>query len=126
VVGDAKRTSQIIAVLLDNAVRFTPPEGTILVRGRPRERQAEVSVTDTGPGIAPEHLSRVFERFFRAESARSRGDAGGGTGLGLSIARDLARAQGGDITAEGTEGRGATFRLRLPGAEALTPAGEDP
>ncbi|MDQ3430402.1 MAG: ATP-binding protein, partial [Actinomycetota bacterium] len=59
----------------------------------------------------PEHLSRVFDRFYRAEAARTRG---GGTGLGLAIARDLARAQGGDLTAENVEGQGATFRLRLP------------
>jgi signal transduction histidine kinase len=109
--GDAKRTEQILAVLLDNAVRFTPPGGRIVVRGRLRDRWAEASVTDSGPGIAPEHLSRVFDRFYRAEAARSRG---GGTGLGLAIARDLARAQGGDLTAENTNGGGAAFRLRLP------------
>ncbi len=112
--GDAKRTEQVLAVLLDNAVRFTPPGGHIVVRGRLRDRWVEASVTDTGPGIAPEHLSRVFDRFYRAEAARTRGGAGGGTGLGLAIARDLARAQGGDLTAENLEGWGATFRLRLP------------
>ncbi len=114
VLGDAKRTEQLLAVLLDNAVRFTPPGGSITVRGRLQDRWAEASVTDNGPGIAPEHLSRVFDRFYRAEAARSRGQTGGGTGLGLSIARDLARAQGGDLTAESVEGRGSTFRLRLP------------
>jgi len=114
VVGDAKRTEQLLAVLLDNAVRFTPPGGSIAVRGRLRDRWAEVSVTDTGPGIAPEHLSQVFDRFYKAEAARSRGETGGGTGLGLSIARDLARAQGGDLTAANLEGRGAVFTLRLP------------
>jgi signal transduction histidine kinase len=114
VLGDAKRTEQILAVLLDNAVKFTPPGGSIAVRGRLRNRWAEVSVTDTGPGIALEHLSQIFDRFYKAEAARSRGETGGGTGLGLSIARDLARAQGGDLTPENVEGRGATFRLRLP------------
>ena len=114
VLGDAKRTEQILAVLLDNAVKFTLPGGSIAVRGRLRDRWAEVSVTDTGPGIAPEHLSQIFDRFYKAEAARSRGETGGGTGLGLSIARDLARAQGGDLTPENVEGRGATFRLRLP------------
>jgi two-component system, OmpR family, sensor histidine kinase BaeS len=69
---------------------------------------------DTGPGIAPEHLPRVFDRFYRAESARSRREAGGGTGLGLAIARDLARAQGGDLAAEKVAGWGAVFRLSLP------------
>jgi signal transduction histidine kinase len=122
ILGDTRRTAQILAVLLDSAVRFAPPGGSILVRGRLRDRWAEVSVTDTGPGITLQHLSRVFDRFYRAESARTRGETGGGSGLGLSIARDLARVQGGDITAEGTEGRGATFRLRLPKGEALTRA----
>jgi signal transduction histidine kinase len=74
---------------------------------------AESSVTDTGPGIHPGHLARVFDRFYRAETARTRGEAGG-TGLGLAIARDLARAQGGDLTAANGETGGATFRLRLP------------
>jgi signal transduction histidine kinase len=112
--GDAERTEQILAVLLDNAVRFTPPGGRIVARGRLRDHWAEASVTDAGPGIAPEHLPRVFDRFYRAEAARTRGEAGGGTGLGLAIARDLARAQGGDLSVENVEGRGATFRLRLP------------
>jgi two-component system sensor histidine kinase BaeS len=69
-------------------------------------------VADTGPRIAPEHLPRIFDRFYRADSSRSRN--GGGTGLGLSIARDLARAQGGDLTAENAKSDGAVFRLRLP------------
>jgi signal transduction histidine kinase len=112
--GDAKRTEQILGVLLDNAVKFTPTGGRIAVVGRLLDRWAEASVTDTGPGIAPEHLSHIFDRFYRAEAARSRGEAGGGTGLGLAIARDLARVQGGDLTAENPEGEGATFRLRLP------------
>jgi signal transduction histidine kinase len=77
-------------------------------------------VTDTGPGIAQEHLPRVFDRFYRAEAARTRGEAGGGTGLGLSIARDLARAQDGDLTAGNVRSdeasSGATFTLRLPAA----------
>ncbi|HEX2181327.1 MAG TPA: ATP-binding protein [Rubrobacteraceae bacterium] len=116
--GDAKRTEQILAVLLDNAVRFTPPGGRIVVRGTLRDRWVEASVTDSGPGIAPEHLSRVFDRFYRTQAARSRGQAGGGTGLGLAIARDLARglarAQSGELAVENTEGGGATFRLCLP------------
>jgi signal transduction histidine kinase len=77
-------------------------------------------VTDTGPGIAQEHLPRVFDRFYRAEAARTRGEAGGGMGLGLSIARDLARAQGGDLTAANARSDaasgGASFTLRLPAA----------
>jgi len=112
--GDAKRTKQILAVLLDNAVRFTPPGGSIAVTGLLGDRWAEASVSDTGPGIPPEDLPRVFDRFYRADAARTRGEAGGGTGLGLAIARELARAQGGDLVAENTEDGGATFRLSLP------------
>jgi signal transduction histidine kinase len=111
--GDPKRTRQIIAVLLDNAVRFAPPEGYITVTGRLHDRWVEASVTDSGPGIAPEQLSRVFDRFYRAEASRTRGK-GGGTGLGLAIAHNLARVQGGDLVAENANGKGATFRLHLP------------
>ena len=116
--GDAERTAQILAALLDNAVRFTPPGGVIEMTGRARDRWAEAGVTDSGPGIPPEHLSRVFDRFYRADAARTRGEGTGGTGLGLAIGRELARAQGGDLLAENTGGKGsgggATFRLLLP------------
>jgi two-component system sensor histidine kinase BaeS len=111
--GDPKRTGQILSVLLENAVRFTPPGGSIIVSGRLQDRWVEASVRDTGPGISPEHLPRLFDRFYRAETSRTRGK-GAGTGLGLAIARDLARAQDGDLVAESAKDGGATFRLRLP------------
>ncbi len=110
--GDPGRTDQILAALLDNAVRYTPTGGTITVSGRLLDGQAEASVTDTGPGISPEHLPRIFDRFYRAEEARTR--KGGGTGLGLSIARDLARAQDGELSVGNAQDGGATFTLRLP------------
>jgi signal transduction histidine kinase len=112
--GDPKRTGQILAVLLDNAVRYTPSGGRVAVGGRLRDGWVEASVTDSGPGIAPEQLPRVFDRFYRAEASRTRGEAGAGTGLGLAIARDLARVQGGDLTAANAKGGGAVFTLRLP------------
>ena len=115
--GDAQRTGQILAAVLDNALRFTPQQGTITVEGHLAEKRIEATVTDTGPGIPPESLSRIFERFYRADThsaARSRGTSGGGTGLGLAIARDLARAQGGDLIARNAEGGGARFTLTLP------------
>jgi len=115
--GDADRTGQVLTALLDNALRITPPDGTITVEGRTTDRRVEATVTDTGPGIAPESLDRIFERFYRADThsaARSRGPSGGGTGLGLAIARNLARAQGGGLTAENAEGGGARFTLSLP------------
>ncbi len=86
--GDADRTGQILAALLDNALRFTPEGGLITVEGRIKDRRVEATVADTGPGIPPDNLRRVFERFYRADTqsaARSRGPSGGGTRLGLSI-----------------------------------------
>jgi signal transduction histidine kinase len=115
--GDAERTGQVLAALLDNALRFTPAGGTITVEGRSVDKRVEASVTDTGRGIPPESLDRVFERFYRADAqsaARSRGPSGGGTGLGLAIARDLARAQGGELEAGNVGDGGARFTFTLP------------
>jgi signal transduction histidine kinase len=109
--GDLERTDQILAALLDNALRYTPRGGRITITGRSGEGWIEASVMDTGPGIPGEHLPRIFDRFYRVEAARTR--SGGGTGLGLTIARDLARAQGGKLVAENTQNGGATFTLRL-------------
>jgi signal transduction histidine kinase len=114
--GDGERTGQILAALLDNALRHTPSGGLVTVACRNRDGRAEAEVRDSGPGIPPEHLPRVFDRFYRAEYARTRGEAAPRTGLGLSIARGLVRAQGGDLTAENAEGGGALFRLSLPAA----------
>ncbi|MDQ3591133.1 MAG: HAMP domain-containing histidine kinase [Actinomycetota bacterium] len=114
--GDPERTAQILAALLDNALRFTPPGVGVEVSARAQDGRACATVTDTGPGIAPEHLPRVFDRFYRAEASRTRSEAGGGTGLGLSIARELARAQGGELTAANAPDGGARFTLSLPNA----------
>lgn len=111
--GDEERTAQILAVLLDNALTHTPRHGRITVTGRTRDGFVETTVEDAGPGIPSEHLPRIFERFYRADSARSR-TGGGGTGLGLAIARDLARAQKGNLEAENAGYGGAVFRLTLP------------
>ena len=126
--GDAVRTGQTLAALLDNALRFTPPEGIITVEGEATDKRIRATVTDTGPGIPPESLDRIFERFYRADThsaARTRGPSGGGTGLGLAIARDLARAQGGGLIVENAPGGGARFTLALPSSskrpEAIRP-----
>jgi len=110
--GDPARTGQILAALLDNALRFTPSGGSVEVRASRQDGAIEATVTDTGPGIPPEHLARIFDRFYRAESARTR--EGGGTGIGLAIARGLARAQDGDLEAMNAKDGGAVFRLKLP------------
>lgn len=113
--GDEERTGQILAALLDNALRLTPPGGLITVESHTRGKQVEVTVTDTGPGIPADHLPHIFERFYRAdEQSEARARSGGGTGLGLAIARDLARAQGGELVAENTAKSGASFTLTLP------------
>ena len=113
--GDEERTGQILAALLDNALRFTPPGGLITVEGHTRGKRVEVTVTDTGPGIPADHLPHIFERFYRAdEQSEARARSGGGTGLGLAIARDLARAQNGDLAAENEPNGGASFTLALP------------
>ena len=102
---------QLVLNLLDNAVKFTPAGGSVNVSWGREDRQALVCVSDTGPGISPEHLPHIFERFYRVDGARTR--AGGGAGLGLSIGRWIAEAHGGSISAESAPGEGATFTVRL-------------
>ena len=105
--------------LVDNAVRFTPDGGRVTVSARRRNGSVEVAVSDTGAGIPPEHLPRLFERFYRADPARARGD--GGTGIGLAIARSVVEAHGGQIKAESEPGRGSIFTFDLPSAERNGP-----
>ena len=112
--GDAERTGQILAAVLDNATRLTPKGGRVTATGSLRDGCAEATISDSGPGIDPGHLPRVFDRFYREEAARPRDRNGGGTGLGLAIARDLARAQGGDLSAENAGDGGSVLRLTLP------------
>lgn len=109
VMADPAKLDQILTNLLENALRFTPPGGRVEISASARARWVDISVSDTGVGISPEHLPRVFERFFKAD--RSRRD--GGTGLGLAIAKHLAQAQGGEIRAESAEGEGSVFTVTL-------------
>jgi signal transduction histidine kinase len=97
--------------LLENAVRHTPPEGTVTVSARVDARSVTVTVTDTGEGIAPEHLPHLGERFYRVDAARSAGT--GGTGLGLAICRSITEAHGGRMTIESKVGEGTAVRIRL-------------
>src|SRR5829696_8810613 len=110
--GDPRWTGQILAALLDNAMRFTPSGGRVDIAGRTDDGRVEASVTDTGPGISSEHLPHIFERFYRADTTRRR--SSGGTGLGLAIARDLAAIQGGEVVARNVKNGGASFTLSLP------------
>jgi signal transduction histidine kinase len=102
----------VVANLVQNALRFTPPGGEVRVAVREAEDSVTLDVVDTGCGIAPHHLERIFERFYRVDPGRSR-DAGG-TGLGLAIVKHLAAAVGATVSVESEEGRGSTFSVRLP------------
>jgi len=112
VVADRTRTRQVLNNLLYNALRYTPEGGLIIVdaEARPEQGMVEVSVADTGVGIAPEEMACIFDRFYRGE----RRGPGDGTGLGLHIVKQLVEAQRGTIAVESEPGRGTTFRFTLP------------
>jgi signal transduction histidine kinase len=123
--ADPDRLEQILLILLDNALRHTPPGGRVGVSVRGQDGEAIVAVADTGVGIAAEHLPRIFERFYRADPSRSPAD--GGAGLGLAIAKALVDAHGGKLAVQSAPGAGTriTIRLRseLPrGAPTVLPA----
>jgi two-component system, OmpR family, sensor histidine kinase CiaH len=113
--GDRQRIRQLVVILLDNALKYTPAGGCVTLRLERAGRQAEIVVSDTGPGIAPEHQRHIFDRFYRVDAARSRVD--GGTGLGLAIASWIAEAHHGRLSLESTVGKGSTFMVRLPAKE---------
>jgi two-component system, OmpR family, sensor histidine kinase BaeS len=111
--GDPVRLRQAVGNLVSNAVRHTPAGVIVTLRAAAAAAgHAVIEVADTGSGIAPDDLPRVFDRFWRADKSRTRRT--GGSGLGLSIVRKLAKAHGGTATAAGTPGRGSTFTLTLP------------
>ena len=107
--ADGERLQQVLVNLIHNAIKFTPPGGHIAVSAEAGD-MVTIAVRDTGVGIAAGDLTRIFERFYKADRARS----GGGTGLGLAIAKHIVQAHGGQIWAESIEGQGATFRFTLP------------
>ncbi len=109
---DPMRVEQILGNLLSNAQRYTPPGGEIVVKMTRKGQTLQVSVVDGGPGIPPEALAHIFERFYRADRARSRAE--GGSGLGLAIARQLAEAHHGSLTAMNAPQGGALMALELP------------
>jgi signal transduction histidine kinase len=115
-IGNEAELSRLIRNLVDNAVRHTSPAGAITVTARASAGGVQVSVSDTGSGIAAEHLAHLGERFYRVDTSRSRFD--GGTGLGLSICRGIAAAHGGSLKIESEVGRGTVVTVALPGGEA--------
>lgn len=114
VLADEDRSLQVLTNLVGNALQYTPAGGMITVSAQPVHEEIQISIRDTGTGIRPEHLARIFDRFYRVDKSRSR-QAGGGSGIGLTIARALVEAQGGRIWAESEgAGKGSTFRFTLP------------
>jgi two-component system phosphate regulon sensor histidine kinase PhoR len=107
---DRERIEQVLINLIHNAIKFTPPGGSVTIRARQEGQDVLVSVSDTGVGIPADDLPRIFERFYKSDKSRS----GGGTGLGLAIAKHIIEAHGGRIWAESVEGKGSTFHFTLP------------
>jgi signal transduction histidine kinase len=112
VTGDAMRLKQVVVNLVDNAIKYTLEGGKILVCLEAETDQAVLKVADTGIGISAEGLPHVFDRFYRADKARSR--ESGGTGLGLAIVRAICTAHNGIVSVESTENQGSIFQVQLP------------
>jgi two-component system phosphate regulon sensor histidine kinase PhoR len=110
ILADPPRVEQILVNLLHNAIKFTPPGGTIDLWAQEQNGDVLFTVVDTGIGIPSEDLPRIFERFYKSDRARS----GGGTGLGLAIARHLVEAHGGRIWVESIESQGSKFYFTIP------------
>ena len=122
VLGAASEIESALRNLLTNAVRYTPAGGQIGVEWRLRDSDGLVSVRDSGIGIAPEHLARLTERFYRVDNGRSRET--GGTGLGLAIVKHIAQRHGASLHLESRPGHGSTFTLRIPASRMLAESPE--
>jgi two-component system phosphate regulon sensor histidine kinase PhoR len=122
VMADPDAMNQVFGNLVENGVKYGKTGKRILVGARSLEDEVEFFVQDFGPGIASEHLERIFERFYRVDKARSR--ESGGTGLGLAIVKHIVQAHGGRIWAESELGAGAAFHFTLPLAPRAHSAGE--
>ena len=110
--ADARRLEQMLTNLADNAVKFNREGGSVVIAHARAGGRDQITVSDTGEGIPPEHIHRIFERFYRVDRARAR--ALGGTGLGLAIVKHLARAHGGEVAVQSALGRGSSFTIELP------------
>lgn len=110
--ADAFRLEQMLTNLIDNAIKFNRPSGSVTIACSQQDQTDIISVSDTGEGIMTEHVPRIFERFYRIDRARSR--EVGGTGLGLAIVKHLAKLHGGEVSVISVLGRGTTFLIELP------------
>jgi signal transduction histidine kinase len=115
--GDPDRLRQLLVILLDNAVRYSAPQGEVRLAVGAGPESVVVSISDDGIGIPADELPRIFDRFYRGSGATTQ--HAGGSGLGLPLARAIARAHGGDVTLESRPGRGTTARVLLPAAQPL-------
>ena len=120
--GDADRLEQALQNVAANAIRHTPDAGMVTLRAEPLEDRVKISVTDNGPGIPPEHLPHIFDRFYKADAARAGTHVPSGSGLGLSIVRAIVHRHGGEVWADNIAGGGAVFTLILPSVAAAKPA----
>jgi two-component system sensor histidine kinase BaeS len=116
-IGDARRLHQVAINLLSNALKFTPPGGTISVRTFMEDSEAVLEVSDSGPGITEEERHAIWERFYRGTASRDHA----GSGIGLAVVKELVDAHGGTVTIDSRAGHGASFVVRLPGTAAQLP-----
>jgi two-component system phosphate regulon sensor histidine kinase PhoR len=120
---DPQRMEQVINNLLDNAIKFTPGGGRVIVRANAEPNGVNISIEDTGGGVPPRDLPHIFERFYRVEKARTRN--GGGTGLGLSIVKHIVALHGGSVTAKNEASIGLAITVRFPRGDFSTKIGEN-
>jgi signal transduction histidine kinase len=124
--GDVDRLKQLLLNLISNAIKYTPDGGTVDVSLSKNNGWAYLSIADTGMGIPAEDLPYIFDRFYRVDKARARGQSGqGGAGLGLAIAKWIAQAHGGDIDVVSKVGEGTTFTITLPTVAEPKPFSSD-
>jgi signal transduction histidine kinase len=120
--GDRDRLKQVFINLISNAIKYTPPGGTVSVGLATQPGQVRVSVADTGPGIPTKDIAHIFDRFYRGEKSRTHGSTRpGGYGLGLSIANWIVDKHGGKIEVQSVEGQGSIFSVVLPTIEVSQP-----
>ena len=115
--ADEEKILQVFSNLIDNAIKFTDDNGKIFITGEYNDKQIKIKVSDTGIGIPCEHLSRIFERFYRVDKSRSREE--GGTGLGLAIVKHLLQLHNGNVSVESIPGKGSAFIVELPTEEQV-------
>jgi two-component system phosphate regulon sensor histidine kinase PhoR len=112
IIGNPDRVEQLLINLTENAIKYNKPGGSVTVQVFANQDEANVTISDTGIGIAEEHLPRLFERFYRVDKGRSR--QMGGTGLGLAIVKHIVKSMGGEIEVQSKLGEGTEFLITLP------------